>query len=106
MTIVVDKVTLSITQSNIVLAGALTRQTVMTIPKKSIKQVVAQQSSVIDLLQVTHIDTAGLAWFFYLLEQASKTGCQLTFSSVPAKLNKLISLSGVEGFLPINTPKP
>ena len=37
----------------------------------------------------------------YILEQASITNCDLTFSNIPEKLNKLISLSGVDGFLPI-----
>lgn len=97
-----EKITLSITESNNVLAGELTRQTVMQISRKSIKQLVAQQSLILDLEQVTRIDTAGLAWLFYLLEQASAASCKLSFSNVPAKLNKLISLSGVEGFLPIN----
>ncbi len=102
MTTVVEKITLNITKNNVALAGELTRQTVMKIPKKSIKQILDLQSSVINLQQVTRIDTAGLAWLFYLLEQASSTSCQLTFSGIPAKLNKLISLSGVEGFLPID----
>ncbi|MCI2284960.1 STAS domain-containing protein [Colwellia sp. MSW7] len=97
-----ENITLNITGNNIVLAGELTRQTVMTLPKESIKQIINQQTSTIDLQQVNQIDTAGLAWLFYLLELASQTGCQLTFSSVPAKLKKLISLSGVDGFLPVN----
>ncbi|WP_159817597.1 STAS domain-containing protein [Colwellia sp. 20A7] len=99
----VDKITLNITKDNGVLVGELTRQTVMQISKKSIKQIITQQSSVIDLQQVTRIDTAGLAWLFYLLEQANSSRCQLSFSNIPEKLNKLISLSGVEGFLPLNT---
>lgn len=101
----VKKITLTITENNSVLAGELTRQTVMQISKKSIKQLVAQQFLILDLQQVTRIDTAGLAWFFYLIEKANSANCQLSFSNVPAKLNKLISLSGVEGFLPIYTPK-
>ena len=102
MTKFVEKITLNISESNSVLTGELTRQTVVQISKKSIKQLVVQQSLVLDLQQVTRIDTAGLAWLFYLLEQASAASCKLSFSNVPAKLNKLISLSGVEGFLPIN----
>jgi len=101
----VEKITLNITENNSVLAGELTRQTLMQISKKSIKQLVAQQSLILDLQQVTRIDTAGLAWLFYVLEQASAASCQLSFSNVPAKLNKLISLSGVEGFLPIDEQK-
>jgi phospholipid transport system transporter-binding protein len=99
----VDKITLNITKDNGVLVGELTRQTVMQISKKSIKQIITQQSPVIDLQQVTRIDTAGLAWLFYLLEQANSNSCQLSFSNIPEKLNKLISLSGVDGFLPLNT---
>ena len=102
MTKLVENITLSMTESNSVLAGALTRQTVMKISKKIIKQLVAQQSLILDLQQITRIDTAGLAWLFYLLEQANSASCQLSFSNVPAKLNKLISLSGVEGFLPLS----
>lgn len=98
-----EKITLEVTENNSVLAGELTRKTVMHISKKNIKRLLAQSSLILDLQQVTRIDTAGLAWLFYLLEQASITRCQLSFSNVPAKLNKLISLSGVEGFLPINT---
>lgn len=105
MTKFVEKITLNITENNSVLMGELTRHTVMQISKKSIKQLIAQPSLILDLKQVTRIDTAGLAWLFYLLEQASTVSCQLSFSNVPAKLNKLISLSGVEGFLPINTQK-
>lgn len=96
------KITLSITENNVLFAGELTRQTVMTIPKKSMAHIVNQQRINLDLQQVTQVDTAGLAWLFYLLEQASKTSCQITFSSVPSKLDKLISLSGVDGFLPID----
>ena len=105
MTKVVEKISLTITENSSVLVGELTRQTVMQISKKSIKQLIAQQSLILDLKQVTRIDTAGLAWLFYLLEQASTARCQLSFSNVPAKLNNLISLSGVEGFLPVYAPE-
>jgi phospholipid transport system transporter-binding protein len=98
----VAKITLSNAEGNSFLEGELTRQTVMQISKKSIKQLLAQQSSIVDLEKVSRIDTAGLAWLFYLLEQANASRCQLTFSNIPAKLTKLISLSGVEGFLPLH----
>jgi phospholipid transport system transporter-binding protein len=101
----VENITLNFAGNMNVLVGELTRKTVMQIPKKTINQIISQQSSIIDLQQVIHIDTAGLAWLFYLLEQANSSNCQLFFSNIPAKLNKLISLSGVEGFLPLDTPK-
>ena len=97
-----SEITLNIAEGNSVLVGELTRQTVMQISKKNIKQLITQQSSIVDLQQVSRIDTAGLAWLFYLVEQAYSTRCQLSFSNVPAKLTKLISLSGVEGFLPLH----
>lgn len=100
-----EEITLNITKNNGVLVGELTRQTVMQISKKNIKQILTQSNLVLDLQQVTRIDTAGLAWLFYLLEQAMAARCQLSFSNIPAKLNKLINLSGVEGFLPIDTQK-
>jgi phospholipid transport system transporter-binding protein len=103
VTKVVEKITLNSTEHISELAGELTRQTVMQISKIDIQRIIAKPVLVIDLQQVTRIDTAGLAWIFYLLEQANAASCQLSFSNVPAKLNKLISLSGVEGFLPLHT---
>lgn len=99
------KIELSISKNTSTLTGEVTRHTVMQISKKSIKEIVAQKISVIDLKQVTRIDTAGLAWLFFLVEKANNTSCQLSFSNVPARLNKLISLSGVEGFLPLQAQK-
>jgi len=96
-------ITLNNTEGKSLLVGELTRHTVMQLSKKSIKQLTTQQSTIIDLQQVTRIDTAGLAWFFSLLEQANSNNCQLSFSNIPAKLNKLISLSGVDDFLPVHS---
>ncbi len=103
MTVFAGRITLNTNESSSLLVGELTRHTVMQITKKDIKQLISKQSSIIDLQQVTRIDTAGLAWLFGLLEQAYQKNCQLSFCNVPAKLDKLISLSGVEGFLPLST---
>lgn len=97
------KITLHMAANNSDLVGELTRHTVMQISKKEIKKLISQQSLIVDLQHVTRVDTAGLAWLFSLLEQANDNCCKLSFSNVPAKLNKLISLSGVEGFLPLTT---
>lgn len=103
MTELVAKIALNMAENNNVLIGELTRHTVMQISKKKIKELIAQQSAIVDLQQVTRIDTAGLAWLFSLLEQANTTNCQLSFSNIPTKLNKLINLSGVKGFLPLSS---
>ena len=103
MTELVANIVQNTAEDNNFLVGELTRHTIMKVSKKSIKQLISQQFLVVDLQQVTRIDTTGLAWLFSLLEQANASKCQLSFSNIPAKLNKLISLSGVEGFLPVHT---
>lgn len=84
------------------LSGELTQHTLMQITEKQIKRLFASSSMVLNLAKVTRVDTAGLAWLFYLLEQASVDSCELSFVNIPTKLEKLICLSGVEGFLPVN----
>ncbi|HCH70555.1 MAG TPA: sulfate transporter [Colwellia sp.] len=95
------KITLNITATAVEFSGELTRHSIMQITKKSIKALFFPSSVTFDLAKITRIDTAGLAWLFYLLEQASLDSCQLTFANIPTKLDKLIRLSGVEGFLPV-----
>jgi phospholipid transport system transporter-binding protein len=94
-------ISLNITTTPVELSGELTQQSIMQITKKSIKRLFLPSSITLDLAQITRIDTAGLAWLFYLLEQASIDGCELSFINIPTKLDKLIRLSGVEGFLPV-----
>lgn len=94
-------ISLSSTTSPVELSGELTQHSIMQIPKKSIQALFTSSTMTLDLEKITRVDTAGLAWIFYLLEQASVYGCQLSFVNIPTKLNKLIRLSGVEGFLPV-----
>lgn len=94
-------ISLNSTTTPVELSGELTRHSIMQIKKDSIKELFLLPSTTLDLAQITRIDTAGLAWLFYLLEQASVYDCQLSFVNIPTKLDKLIRLSGVEGFLPV-----
>lgn len=94
-------ISLNSTVTPVELSGELTRHSIMQIKKESINKLLSSSAITLDLAQITRIDTAGLAWLFYLLEQASTLNCQLLFVNIPTKLNKLISLSGVEGFLPV-----
>lgn len=82
------------------LVGELTRHQIHHLTTKSGVSLIKNSSATLDLVDVTKVDTAGLAWLFYLLEQANSSACQLTFLHLPEKLNKLIELSCVEGFLP------
>jgi phospholipid transport system transporter-binding protein len=95
------KITLNISATAVELSGELTRHSIMQITKKSIKEFLLPSSTTLDLAKITRIDTAGLAWLFYLLEQANIENCQVFFDNIPTKLDKLIRLSGVEGFLPV-----
>ncbi len=94
-------ISLNITTSPVELSGELTRHSIMQIPKESVKKLFLPSSTTLDLVEVTRIDTAGLAWLFYLVEQASIGDCELSFINIPTKLDNLIRLSGVEGFLPV-----
>ena len=93
-------ISVSLNQDVAVLQGELTRHTLTKIPKKVVKSLFTQPSIMIDLQQVSKVDTAGLAWLFYILEQAQSANCQLRFANLPSKLDNLINLSGVNGFLP------
>ena len=83
------------------ISGQLSRFTVENITNQSYSNWFVHGAVKVDLAQVTKADTAGLAWLFYLLEQASNHSCQLSFCNIPEKLTKLITLSGVNGLLPI-----
>jgi phospholipid transport system transporter-binding protein len=98
-----------VTITNIVLnhgiltiSGELTRHSVEDIKSSEYGNWFLHKAVKVDLCDVTKIDTAGLAWLFYLLEEAMQYSCELSFSSVPEKLTKLITLSGVNGLLPIS----
>ena len=85
------------------IAGELSRYSIESIDASKYTNWFAHGAVKVDLCQVSKADTAGLAWMFYLLEQASKNACQLSFCNIPDKLLKLINLSGVHGLLPITT---
>lgn len=94
-------IALNISSTAVELVGELTRHSLMQITKESVRELLLPASTTLDLAKITRIDTAGLAWLFNLLEQASANNCQLSFVNISAKLDKLIHLSGVEGFLPV-----
>jgi phospholipid transport system transporter-binding protein len=96
---VVD-ISVSIEKNTMSLKGELSRHTLMQVPNNIVRTLLLQTSALVDLQQVSKVDTAGLAWLFYLLEQAQQANCQLRFANLPTKLDNLINLSGVEGFLP------
>ena len=96
-------VKLSVKEGTVFINGELSRYSLALINNNNYSSYLKADEIVVDLSQVTKIDTAGLAWLFCLLEQANAISCHMTFSHVPMKLHKLISLSGVDGLLPMAT---
>jgi phospholipid transport system transporter-binding protein len=97
----VSKANIVLNHGILTISGELTRHTVAQIKKTEYVLWFEHGAIKVDLSQVSKADTAGLAWLFYLLEQATAYACQLSFCKIPDKLSKLIALSGVDGLLPI-----
>lgn len=96
-------VKLTVKEDTLFINGELSRYSLALINNTNYSNYFEGSEIVVDLSQVTKVDTAGLAWLFYLLEQATALACQLRFTHLPIKLNKLITLSGVDGLLPMVT---
>ncbi|KGJ92330.1 lipid asymmetry maintenance protein MlaB [Colwellia psychrerythraea] len=94
------KANIALNHGTLTISGELSRHSVAQIKKNEYVGWFAHGAVNVDLSKVSKADTAGLAWLFYLLEQASLHSCQLNFSNIPEKLTKLIALSGVDGLLP------
>ena len=96
-----SKANIVLNHGTLTVSGQLTRHSVANIKNSEYANWFAHGAINVDLKKVSKADTAGLAWLFYLLEQAAEHSCQLNFSNIPDKLTKLITLSGVDGLLPI-----
>jgi len=53
-----------------------------------------------DLAEVSHVDTAGLAWLLQVLAVARATGLEPTLQEMPMQLKKLAAVSDVLNLLP------
>ncbi|MFT5756591.1 MAG: phospholipid transport system transporter-binding protein [Alteromonadaceae bacterium] len=80
--------------------GELIRTTITKSFETKSKNLFSSQKMIVDLSQVKKVDTAGLAWLLYIVEQANLKSCSLTFIHVPQELLKLAALSGVDSFIP------
>jgi len=96
----VAQVTLTITGEESVVVGELIRTTITKSFEKESKKLFSSIKMVVDLSQIKKVDTAGLAWLLYIVEQAILNSCQLTFIHIPQDLLKLARLSGVDSFIP------
>lgn len=81
------------------LIGSLARKAIANLDKKAHAKIVKNSEVTLDLSQINEVDTSGLAWLLFLLEQANLNNCQLSFAHLPADLLKLAELSAVKEFL-------
>lgn len=83
------------------LEGPLTRHTVTLINKNKSQALLKKDKVILDLSKVTKVDTAGLAWLIFIIEQADFHSCNLSFVNLSSDLLKLAKLCSVDTFLPI-----
>lgn len=94
------KVNITLNHGSLMIIGELSRYTVEQLNDEELSHWFAHSAIDVNLHDLSKVDTAGLAWLLYLLEQANNFSCQLSFSHVPLKLSKLATLSGINGFFP------
>ncbi|NQZ80585.1 MAG: STAS domain-containing protein [Colwellia sp.] len=94
------QINLTFTDDQATLIGELTRITMTKSFEKKSKKIFSSTKMIVNLSQVQKVDTAGLAWILYIVEQAILNTCQLTFTHIPQDLLKLACLSGVDSFIP------
>lgn len=84
-----------------IISGMLTRATITRNFDKKYRKIVSDKKIIIDLANVSKVDTAGLAWLLMLVERAGKNACQITLTNLSEDLLKLAKLSAVDTLLPI-----
>jgi phospholipid transport system transporter-binding protein len=90
---------------NFVLRGTLNRETIPQFWPDCLAELTQAQQHCdplnLDLADIEHIDTAGLAWLLNLLRDAKQQQTTFTLSNVPPSLLNLAKISDVEAFLPL-----
>jgi phospholipid transport system transporter-binding protein len=88
-----------------VLRGTLNRETIPHFWPNCLAELAQAQQNCdslnLDLADIKHIDTAGLAWLLNLLRDTKQQQVTFTLSNVPATLLNLAKISDVEPFLPL-----
>ena len=77
----------------------LTFDTVSDLYKSSERWFAGDDEIVIDLAQVARADSAGLALMVEWLRRAQVVGRQLHFANIPAQMQTLIRVNGLQGAL-------
>lgn len=80
--------------------GELTFDTVSTLLDQSKKLFAGQTMTTVDLAQVTHANSAGLALLLEWLSQSKTSGTKIQFKHIPDALASIADLYNVSGLLP------
>ncbi len=83
--------------------GELTFDTVTALLQQSKKLFTGQKEITINLTQVTHSNSAGLALLLEWLSQNKNSGQQIKFIAIPEALASIANLYNVREFLPQNS---
>lgn len=78
----------------IMVQGAITIDDVVTITQRGIT-LFDQHESIVDLAQVTEVDSSAISMLLEWLRAARKKGLHVQFINLPANLESLIQLYGV-----------
>lgn len=81
-------------------SGALTFETVPGLYQSSSGWFAGVGDLTIDLAQVERADSAGLALLIEWLRQARAANCKLHFANIPAPVQTLIRINGLQDALP------
>lgn len=93
--------TLSKISESLRVKGSLTRDFISQSVIAQGKGLISEKVSLIDLSEVSQVDSAGLALLLLLIEEANKAQSSLSFQNLPDDLIKLAELSGVDSFLSV-----
>jgi phospholipid transport system transporter-binding protein len=80
--------------------GDLDMQSVPEVLGQAGKIMEADSEQVLDLGEVSRIDTAGLACLIELLRDARENDLSLRFQNIPARMRAVARVCGLEGILP------
>ena len=81
--------------------GELTFDTVATLLEQSKKLFADHEEIMIDLAQVTHSNSAGLALLLEWLSQNKTSGTTIQFKNIPVALSSIADLYNVSAFLQV-----
>lgn len=88
-------------QGQLLLKGDLTRDHISQVKVDEGLKFIKSGISTVDLSDILHVDTAGLAYLLLLLQEANKQNLSLNFIHIPLELEKLAKLSSVDSFLSV-----